>query len=99
MNGSRAGWDRVTALVALAATIALGLAAGAMLAEGAVLVPYWRSLPPDAFLAWYVDNAARLLNFYGPLELVSAILAIAAAGLSLLPRPPRAAAPLLAAGA
>jgi hypothetical protein len=97
MNGSRAGWDRVTALVALAATIALGLAAGAMLAEGAVLVPYWRSLPADAFLAWYTDNASRLLDFYGPLELVSAVLALAAAGLSLAKRRPGAGALLLAA--
>ena len=39
----------LSSLVGLAA-VALGLSAGAMLAEGAVMVPYWRSLPPDAFL-------------------------------------------------
>jgi len=53
------------------ATLALGVAAGAMLAEGAVLVPWWRSMPPEAFLRWYADNARRLFEFFGPLEIVS----------------------------
>jgi hypothetical protein len=61
------------------ATLALGVAAGAMLAEGAVLVPWWRSMPPEAFLRWYADNARRLLEFYGPLEIVSATLTLLAA--------------------
>jgi len=61
------------------ATLALGMAAGAMLAEGAVLVPWWRSMPPEAFLRWYADNARRLLEFYGPLEIVSATLTLLAA--------------------
>ena len=65
--------------VALLATLALGLAAGAVLAEGAVLVPWWRSLPPEAFLTWYAANASRLFWFFGTLEMVSAALVVAAA--------------------
>jgi hypothetical protein len=65
--------------VVLLATLALGVAAGAMLAEGAVLVPWWRSMPPEGFLRWYADNARRLLEFYGPLEIVSATLTLLAA--------------------
>ena len=42
--------------VGILATMALGVAAGAMLAEGAVLVPWWRAMPPEAFLRWYADN-------------------------------------------
>jgi hypothetical protein len=61
------------------ATLALGIAAGAMLAEGAVLVPLWRSMPPEAFLRWYAENARRLFEFYGPLEIVSATLTLLAA--------------------
>ena len=61
------------------ATLALGIAAGAMLAEGAVLVPWWRSMPPESFLRWYADNARRLFEFYGPLEIVSATLTLLAA--------------------
>jgi len=78
---SRPSADDLTTLVALAAVVALGLSAGAVLTEGAVLVPYWRSLPAADFLSWYRDNAARLLNFFGPLEIATAVLVLAAAGL------------------
>jgi hypothetical protein len=61
------------------ATLGLGLAAGAVLAEGAVLVPWWRAQPPEAFLAWYAAHASLLFAFFGTLEMVSAVLAIAAA--------------------
>jgi hypothetical protein len=64
--------------VGVLAACALGLAAGAMLAEGAVLVPWWRSLPAESFLRWYADNGARLFAFFGPLEIASAGLAVAA---------------------
>lgn len=73
--------DGIATAVALAAVIALGLSAGALLMEGAVLVSYWRSLPAADFLSWYRDNASRLLNFFGPLEIVTAVLVLAAAGL------------------
>jgi hypothetical protein len=61
------------------AVLALGLTAGAVLAEGAVLVPYWRSLKGEAFLQWYRENGALLLRFFGPLEVAAAASAIAAA--------------------
>ena len=67
------------AVVGVLAAVGLGLAAGAMLAEGAVLVPWWRSLPAESFLRWYADNGARLFAFFGPLEIASAGLAVAAA--------------------
>ena len=63
-----------TILVLLAVAV-LGLTAGALLAEGAVLVPFWRSLPPDSFLRWYRENAALLLRFFGPLEVAAPLLA------------------------
>jgi hypothetical protein len=75
----RTASNTVAPAVGLAAGIALGLSAGAMLAEGAVLVPFWRSMPPASFLAWYAANAQRLLDFYGPLEIAGALLAFAAA--------------------
>jgi hypothetical protein len=64
--------------LALVATVALGLSAGALVAEGAVLVPFWRSGRPEAFLAWYRDHAALLVGFYGPLEIAAVALAAAA---------------------
>jgi hypothetical protein len=75
----KAASGTVASAVGLATVIALGLSAGAMLAEGAVLVPFWRSIPPTSFLAWYAANAQRLLDFFGPLEVAGALLAIAAA--------------------
>jgi hypothetical protein len=61
----------------------LGVFAGAMLTEGLVLVPYWRSLKPREFFAWYAANGQRLLGFFGPLTSVTALLAVASALLSL----------------
>lgn len=76
MDASLAGW-----VVRLAA-LGLGLSAGALLAEGCILVPFWKSLAPEAFLAWYREHAALLLRFFGPLEVVPTVFVVAAAALS-----------------
>jgi hypothetical protein len=65
--------------VVLLAVVALGLTAGALVTEGAVLVPFWRSLAPESFLAWYRQHAALLLRFFAPLEIGAAALAVLAA--------------------
>jgi hypothetical protein len=70
-------------VVRLLSVASLGLFAGAMLTEGLVLVPYWRSLPPAEFLAWYGANDKRLLGFFGPLTWVAGLLAITDALVSL----------------
>lgn len=56
-----------------------GLFAGAMLTEALVLVPYWWSLDPLDFFAWYKVNDKRLLKFFGPLTSITVLLAIATA--------------------
>ena len=61
----------------------LGVFAGGMLTEGCVLVPYWRSLAPKEFFAWYAANGHRLQSFFGPLTTVTALLALIAAGVTL----------------
>jgi hypothetical protein len=58
---------------------ALGVLLGAEVAEGALLVPWWRALPPADFLAWYAANAERLLGFFAPLTTLATVLAVAAA--------------------
>ena len=75
-------------ILALLAALGLGLSAGAILAEGAVLVPFWRSLPAEEFLRWYRQHAELLLHFFGPLEVVSTVLVIAAAAVSAHVRRP-----------
>ncbi len=62
---------------------ALGIFAGAMLTEGGVLVPFWRSLAPADFLRWYAANGGRLLAFFSPVTSASAVLALVAALASL----------------
>ena len=57
----------------IAAVIMLGLSSGALVTEGAVLVPFWRSLAPAAFLAWYRQHAALLFRFFGSLEIVTTL--------------------------
>jgi hypothetical protein len=64
--------------LALVATGALGVSAGALVAEGGVLVPFWRSERPEAFLAWYRTHATLLVGFYGPLEIAAVGFASAA---------------------
>jgi len=67
--------------VGVLATVALGLAAGAVLTEAAVLVPWWRTLDAPAFFAWYAANTDRLFAFFGTLETTALVLALAAAAL------------------
>jgi hypothetical protein len=68
------GLELTTAL----AILALGVSAGALVAEGAVLVPFWRGQRPEAFLAWYRKHAALLFRFFGSLEVVTMLLTVAA---------------------
>jgi len=67
---------------ALLAVVALGLTAGALFVEGAILVPFWRSLQPVSFLGWYKEHAVLLQKFFGPLEVAAAVLTMAAAAVN-----------------
>jgi RimJ/RimL family protein N-acetyltransferase len=83
MEDSGTAMKIVFEIVRFLSAASLGLFAGGMLTEGCVLVPYWRSLPPAEFFAWYAANDRRLLGFFRPLTSVTALLAIAAALISL----------------
>jgi hypothetical protein len=76
-------------LLALVAVASLGIFFGAMLTEGLVLLPYWRSITAEAFYSWYGANDKRLLGFFGPLTWLAALTALAAADL-VVDDPPRA---------
>lgn len=62
----------------LAAILALGISAGASLAEVTLLVPFWKTLNANDFFSWYQDNQERLVAFYSPLQIWSAVLALLA---------------------
>lgn len=72
--------DSAVQALALLSTLALGLSAGALVAEAGLLVPMWRAQAPADFLAWYRRNAALLVAFFAPLE----IAAVALSALALL---------------
>ena len=78
--------DRFTDAFSLLALLALGLTAGAMLAEAAILVPYWQTLSAEQFFNWYEGNAKLLVDFYSPLEIASAVLSLVAAILNVVSR-------------
>lgn len=81
-----------------ASALSLGLFAGAMLTEGLVLVPYWRSLPAAQFFSWYGAEGPRLLGFFGPLTWLAGLTALASALVALWTRAPGRGASTLAAG-
>ncbi len=68
------------------AILVLGLSAGASLAEATLLVPFWKTLSGNDFFGWYQDNKARLVAFYSPMQIWSAVLALSALVLQWLSR-------------
>jgi len=71
------------AVVRFLSVATLGIFAGAMLTEAGLLVPFWRSLEPAEFLAWYRANDQRLIDFFAPLTTVTVLLAVAAGAVSI----------------
>jgi hypothetical protein len=75
----------------------LAVLTGAHLTEGFILVPYWRSLVPAEFFAWYAGNTARLDGFFGALTIAATLLSVAAAITTLASGHPRRGPALVAA--
>ena len=88
MDESCTALDALSGFLRVLSVAGLGVFLGAMLTEGFVLVPYWRSLPPSDFFSWYAANDRRLLGFFGPVTAIAALLTAAAAGASLWARDP-----------
>jgi hypothetical protein len=56
----------------------MGISAGASLAEAAVMVPFWKEMGSGEFYDWYSANHVRLVDFYSPLQILSAVGAVLA---------------------
>src|SRR6058998_1276304 len=63
----------------IASALLLGLLAGAMLLIALALAPFWQSLPPAEFRAWFAANAFRIGRLMIPLGAAAALAAVAAA--------------------
>src|SRR5437867_9603341 len=63
----------------IASALLLALLAGAMLLIALALAPFWQSLPPAEFRAWFAANAFRIGRLMIPLGAAAALAAVAAA--------------------
>jgi hypothetical protein len=63
--------------------MAIGLLVGALLTEGALLVPYWRSLPAEAFSALHQGFGPRLYGYFAPLTIISSVLTFTTAAVCM----------------
>lgn len=63
-------------ILLLVSTGILGIFLGTQLAEAALIVPYWKGLPPDDFFTFYKDYGKKLHQFYAPLTILAIILPV-----------------------
>ncbi|MCR9141836.1 MAG: hypothetical protein NXI24_06260 [bacterium] len=70
-------FQKITGLYAGATALILSLSAGAMWAEAVVLVDFWRSMEPAAFVEWYRAYNPMLVAFYKPLQITATVMALA----------------------
>ncbi|NOT64185.1 MAG: DUF1772 domain-containing protein [Acidobacteria bacterium] len=68
----------------LLSAVTIGLLAGALLTEGCLLVPYWRSLPADKFHALYRELHPHLYRYFTPITVAPLLLSLAAVIVSML---------------
>ena len=61
-------------------TGSIGLLVGALLAEGAIFIPYWKSLPADTLYSLHNEYGPRLYHFFAPLTIIPSLQSFAAAG-------------------
>ena len=61
-------------ILQLLTSLILGLFVGSLLTEGMVLVPYWRSLKPETFLALHGTLGPRLFRYFAPLTVAATLI-------------------------
>jgi hypothetical protein len=61
------------------AAAGLALFVGGLFTEAMVLVPMWRSLPPQEFFTLHAAHAHRLYAFFAPLTVSATLLSVVAA--------------------
>lgn len=69
----------MTDLIQLFATLVIGLFAGSLLMEGAILVPYWRRMAPDNFFRLHSTLGPHLFRYFAPLTVLAVGLSVVAA--------------------
>jgi hypothetical protein len=57
----------------------LGIFLGAQVCEGALLVPYWKSMSPKAFFEMHKIYGKKIHQFFAPLTIIATIIPITTA--------------------
>lgn len=57
----------------------LGIFLGAQICEGALFVPYWKSMNPNIFFEMYKTSGKKIHQFFAPLTIIATIIPIATA--------------------
>src|SRR5436309_3065862 len=71
--------NRRVRAASLASAFLLGLLAGSMLLIALAVAPFWQSLPPAEFRAWFAAHAFRIGRLMVPLGAGAAVAAVGAA--------------------
>jgi hypothetical protein len=61
-------------ILQLLTSLILGLFVGSLLTEGMILVPYWRSLKPETFLALHGTLGPRLFSYFAPMTVAATLI-------------------------
>ncbi len=64
-------------------SLILGLFVGSLLTEGAILVPYWRTLEPKVFLELHPTLGPKLYRYFAPLTITATMLPVTTTGVCL----------------
>jgi hypothetical protein len=64
----------ISSILSFATAVTLGLLAGSLLLEGAVLVPFWQKLTPKEFFVLHPAFGRRLFYYFAPLTLLAALV-------------------------
>ncbi|ADR21689.1 hypothetical protein MATR_06780 [Marivirga tractuosa] len=57
----------------LLSTWSLRIFLGAQIAEGCLIVPYWKKLSPEEFFDFFSTNGYKLKKFYAPLTIIATL--------------------------
>ena len=66
----------------LISTLVLGLFAGSLLTEAAILVPYWRRMEPEEFFRLHGSLGPKLFRYFAPLTSLAVVLTVVVAVLA-----------------
>ncbi|OJJ21154.1 hypothetical protein BKI52_11335 [marine bacterium AO1-C] len=78
----------ITQILLAISTGILGIFLGTQICEGALLVPYWKSLAPQDFFELHKTYGKKIHQFYAPLTIAATFVPLITAGYSIYSRVP-----------